>query len=48
MILTKMNWNSARLGGLLPITLRFSRMVGDILKELPDGIEPLPNYKFYM
>jgi hypothetical protein len=48
LVLTKMNWNSARLGGHLPITLRFSKLVGSILKEMPGDIEPLPNYKFYM
>jgi len=47
LVLTKMNWNSAHLGGLLPITLRFSRLVGNILKEMPEDIEPLTNYKFY-
>jgi hypothetical protein len=46
--LTKLNWNSARLGGLLPVTLRFSRLFGDILKEVPDGIDPLPQFKFYI
>ena len=46
LILTKMNWNSARLGGLLPITLRFSRLVGDIMREIGDW-EPLTNFKYY-
>jgi hypothetical protein len=48
LILTKMNSNSSRLGGLLPITLRFSKLVGDIMREIPEGREPLPNFKFYM
>jgi hypothetical protein len=48
LILTKMNWNSSRLGGLLPITLRFSRLIGDIMKEIPSEREPLTNFKFYM
>lgn len=48
LILTKMNWNSARLGGLWPITLRFSRLVGDIMREIPSDQEPLTNFKFYM
>jgi hypothetical protein len=47
LVLTKLNWNSARLGGQLPVTLRFSRQVGDIMKELPEGVEPLPQSKFY-
>jgi hypothetical protein len=48
MVLTKMNWNSANMSGLLPITLRFSRLVGDILRELPPDQEPEPKYKYYM
>ena len=48
LILTKMNWNSSRLGGLLPITIRFSRLVGDIMRETPADREPLSNFKFYM
>ena len=45
--LTKMNWNAARLGGLLPITLEFARRVSDIMKEIPPDEEPLPQAKFY-
>jgi len=48
LILTKMNWNSSRLGGLWPITLKFSRLVGDIMREIPPDREPLANFKFYM
>jgi hypothetical protein len=48
LILTKMNWNSSRLGGLWPITLKSSRMVGDIMREIPADREPLTNFKFYM
>lgn len=48
MTLTKMNWNSANMEGLLPITLRFSRLVGDVLREVPSDREPQPKYKFYM
>jgi len=43
-----MNWNAARFGGLMPVTIRFSRLVGDILKEFPPDKEPLPQLKFYM
>lgn len=46
--LTKMNWNSANIDGLMPITLRFSRLVGDILRELPPCQTPEPKYKYYM
>lgn len=47
MVLTKMNWNSANFSGLWPITLRFSRLVGDVLREVGER-EPEPKYKFYM
>jgi hypothetical protein len=33
---------------LEPITLRFSRLVGDVLREVPADWEPQPKYKFYM
>lgn len=46
--LTKMNWNSANMFGLMPITLRFSRLVGDILREVPETVVPKAKYKFYM
>lgn len=46
--LTKLNWNSAALGGLLPITIRFSRLVGEIMREIPADREPLPQFKFYI
>ncbi len=46
--LTKMNWNSATFGGLLPITLRFARNVADVLREMPPDREPLPQFKFYI
>jgi hypothetical protein len=48
LILTKLNWNSAHFGGLLPITLRFSELVADILREIPKDREPRPQFKFYM
>ncbi len=48
LVLTKLNWNSAQLGGLMPITLRFSDRVGEILREFPRDREPLPQYKYYM
>ena len=46
--LTKLNWNSAALGGLLPITIKFSRLVGEIMREIPRDREPLPQFKFYI
>jgi hypothetical protein len=46
--LTKLNWNSAGYAETLPITLRFSRLVGDILREVPADRTPHPRYAFYM
>lgn len=47
LLLTKMNWNSAGFAGALPITIRFSRLVGDIMREVPADREPEPQFKFY-
>jgi len=38
----------AYMSGLMPITLRFSRLVGDILREVPESQIPQPKYKYYM
>ena len=46
--LTKMNWNTASVDGALPITLQFARLVGEILREIPDDRDPNPKYSFYM
>jgi len=46
--LTKMNWNSSGFAETMPITLRFAHDVGDILRELPSGVEPRPEYRYYM
>ncbi|MGD9689137.1 MAG: hypothetical protein AB7V47_05300 [Phycisphaerales bacterium] len=48
LLLTKMNWNSANMGGLFPITLRFSRLVGDVLRELGPEDVPQAKYRYYM
>ena len=47
LLLTKMNWNSAGFAGSQPITVRFSRLVGDIMREVPRDREPQPQFKFY-
>lgn len=47
LLLSKMNWNSAGFAGALPITIRFSRLVGDIMREVPADREPEPQFKFY-
>lgn len=46
--LTKMNWNSAEHSGVPPITLRFARLVGEIMSELPEEEEAHPSYRFYI
>jgi hypothetical protein len=46
--LTKMDWNSAVFAGKDPITTAFSEDVGQILAELPPGVQPRPTYRFYM
>lgn len=46
--LTKMNWNTANVDGAFPITLRFARLVGSILREIPDDQIPNPKYSFYV
>ena len=46
--LTKLNWNSADFSCDEPITLAFSRRVGEILAELRPSVNPQKEYKFYM
>lgn len=46
--LTKMNWNSADFAGSEPITIAFSRRVGQVLAEVPPGQKIRPEYRFYM
>lgn len=46
--LTKLNWNSADFSCDDPITLAFSRRVGEILAELRPSVNPQKEYKFYM
>ncbi len=46
--LTKMNWNTADFSCSMPITVAFSRKVGEILAELPADVQPRPAYRFYM
>ena len=37
LLMTKMNWNSARFAEKLPVTVRFANEVGTILRDLPDA-----------
>ncbi len=48
LLLTKMNWNSARFAEKLPVTVRFANEVGAILRDLPDDFTPEARYAFYM
>jgi hypothetical protein len=48
LLLTKMNWNSARFAERVPVTLRFANEVGSILRDLPRDFEPEARYAFYM
>lgn len=48
LVLTKMNWNSAGFAGTMPITIRFSRRVGEIMRELRrDDPDPMPQMMYY-
>jgi hypothetical protein len=46
--LTKLNWNNCSYGSADPVTIAFSQQVGRILTELPGGVTPATNYRFYM
>lgn len=48
LILSKMNWNQAQLDGRLPITIRTSRSVGQILRHLPPDGPTQSSYAYYM
>jgi hypothetical protein len=48
LLLTKMNWNSARFAERVPVTLRFAGEVGAILRDLPESFTPEARYAFYM
>lgn len=48
MMLTKLNWNSANFASHLPITLQFSRKVGEIMKEAPESMRLEHKYMYYM
>ena len=46
--LTKLNWNHSQLDGRLPITLRASRKVGEILRHVPQDGTVARRYHYYM
>jgi len=48
LVLTKMNVNNCNFADGTPITLLFSRQIGEIMKYIPDDGLVQPMYKFYM
>ncbi len=46
--LTKMNVNNCSFADSWPITLSFSKMVGEIMKHIPEGGKVQAKYRFYM
>jgi hypothetical protein len=46
--LTKLNFNNCNFFDSLPITLKFSQKVGEIIQYLPEGVNPPSKYYFYM
>ena len=46
--LSKMNWNQSQLDGRLPITLRASKKVAGILKNLGEDAPTSGRYAMYM
>jgi len=46
--LTKMNWNNAEYSIREPVTLHFSREIGEILANVPEDMQPKQQYLFYM
>lgn len=48
LMLTKMNVNNCSYADGVPITLQFSRNIGEIMKHIPQGEDAKAQYKFYM
>lgn len=48
LLLTKMNWNSAKYAEGDPITTKFADEVGEVLKEVSPDHKPEAKYSFYM
>jgi len=46
--LTKINWNSTQMNQKLPIPIRASRKVGEVLKYLPEGQTVSSDYRKYI
>ncbi len=46
--LTKLNYNACRAGDAMPVTVKFSDLVGEILVANPTVKERQPNFKYYI
>jgi len=46
--LTKMNWNNAEYSIREPVTLHFSREIGEILANVSEAVQPKQQFLFYM
>jgi hypothetical protein len=46
--LTKMNVNNCTFATAVPITIAFSKQIGEIMKHIPAETLPHPHYRFYM
>lgn len=46
--LSKMNWNSTRFDGKLPVTLECARKVGEIMRHIDESKTPDVSYRYYM
>jgi hypothetical protein len=46
--LTKLDWNTTMFAAKEPITTAFAADVGQILSEVPTGVQPQRAYRFYM
>jgi len=46
--LTKMNFNNCSFADGTPITVSFSRKIGEVMKHIPLDGKPIPQYRFYM
>jgi hypothetical protein len=46
--LSKMNWNSTRFDGKMPVTLECARKVGEIMRHIDENETPDVSYRYYM
>jgi hypothetical protein len=46
--LTKLNYNACKVGDAVPVTIKFSNAVGEILVSNPTTSRPKANFKYYI